>query len=160
MSSTIWQDTMVADYGPEQAAMAAYLAAGEARAMALGNRGPIRFEADGSLAADILEAYWRVGFYVFTGVLAAAELADIEADLAAILERAPVSEGARVDRAGRPALGCDNAAPTFFWARPLGDPFGGTAIANGRHPARMHEPTPPPGAPDKVIQLKIGRAHV
>lgn len=144
------------DYGPEQGAMAAYLAAGEARAQALGNRGPIRFEPGGALAADILEAYWRVGFYVFTGVLGAAELADIEADIAALLDRAPASEGASCDRHGRPALGADHAAPTFFWARPLGDPFGGTDIANGRHPARMYEPTPPPDAPEKVIQLILG----
>ena len=48
--------------------------------MALGNRGPIRFNADGSLHDDILEAYWRYGFYVFEGVLKAQELADIEAD--------------------------------------------------------------------------------
>ena len=32
-----------ADYGDQEAAMAAYLEAGTARAMALGNRGPIRF---------------------------------------------------------------------------------------------------------------------
>ena len=33
--------------------------------------------------AEILEVYWRVGFYVFTGVLTADELADLEADVAA-----------------------------------------------------------------------------
>ena len=31
------------DYGPEEAAMQAYLRQGERRAYALGNRGPIRF---------------------------------------------------------------------------------------------------------------------
>ena len=35
------------DYGPEAAAMQAYLRDGEARAAALGNRGPIRFGATG-----------------------------------------------------------------------------------------------------------------
>ena len=34
-----------ADYGPDEAAMQAYLLAGERRAYQLGNRGPIRFEA-------------------------------------------------------------------------------------------------------------------
>ena len=58
------------DFGVEQGAMSAYQEAGEARAMALGNRGPIRFSADGTLAADILDAYDRCGFYVFTGVIA------------------------------------------------------------------------------------------
>ena len=136
--------------------MEAYLRDGEARAMALGNRGPIRFAADGGLAAEILEAYWRVGFYVFTGVLKADELADLEADIAALLEHMPATEGATIDAQGRPALGADCVAPTFFWARPLGDPFGGTDLANGRHPARMYEPTAPIDAPEKVIQLILG----
>ena len=57
------------DYGAEEAAMQAYLRDGEERAFALGNRGPIRFDRDGRLAPDILEAYWRCGFYVFEGVL-------------------------------------------------------------------------------------------
>ena len=57
------------DYGTEQAAMAAYLREGERRALALGNRGPIRFTAQGKVHPDILDAYWRVGFYVFEGVL-------------------------------------------------------------------------------------------
>src|SRR5690349_17542630 len=63
------------DYGTEEAAMQAYLAEGERRAYAIGNRGPIRFAADGKLHPDILEAYWRCGFYVFEGVLGPAELA-------------------------------------------------------------------------------------
>ena len=33
--------------------------------------------------AEILEAYWRVGFYVFTGMLTADELADLEVDVEA-----------------------------------------------------------------------------
>ncbi len=57
------------DYGSEEAAMQAYLQAGEQRAATLGNRGPIRFTADGALHPDIVEAYWRCGFYVFEGVL-------------------------------------------------------------------------------------------
>ena len=136
--------------------MSAYLRHGEARALALGNRGPIRFNADGTLASDILDAYWRVGFYVFTGVLGADELADIEADVFSILDRAPITEGATLDPHGRPALGADCAAPTLFWARPLGDPWGGTDIANGRHPARMFEPDAPQHAPDKVLMLILG----
>ena len=45
-----------ADYGPHEEAMTAYLRDDEARALALGNRGSIRFDADGRLAADILDA--------------------------------------------------------------------------------------------------------
>jgi hypothetical protein len=148
--------TVKTDYGSEQAAMDAYLRAGEKRALALGNRGPIRFNPDGSLAKEILDAYWRCGFYVFTGVLEQDELQDIESDISEMLERAPIDENALVDAAGRPALGADCEAPTLFWARPLSDPFGGTDLANGRHPARMFEPTPAADAPKKVIYLVLG----
>ncbi len=56
------------DYGSEEAAMQAYLRDGEKRAATLGNRGPIRFTGSGELHPDILDAYWRCGFYVFEGV--------------------------------------------------------------------------------------------
>ena len=59
------------DYGSEEAAMQAYLREGEKRAASLGNRGPIRFTASGELHPDIVDAYWRCGFYVFEGVLEA-----------------------------------------------------------------------------------------
>src|SRR3990167_2752271 len=42
-------------------AMADYSRAGEARALALGNRGPIRFDAGGRLDPAILDAYWTHG---------------------------------------------------------------------------------------------------
>src|SRR6185312_15442839 len=112
------------DYGPEEAAMRRYLGEGEARAYSLGNRGPIRFTADGRISPDIIDAYWRCGFYVFENVLRPDELADIEADIHDILERLPSEKGSPVDRRGRPALGADNASPTLFWSKPLGDPFG------------------------------------
>ncbi|MGE3848035.1 MAG: phytanoyl-CoA dioxygenase family protein [Gammaproteobacteria bacterium] len=144
------------DYGPEQAAMQAYLADGERRARALGNRGPLRYDAAGGIDRDILDAYWRTGFYVFEGVLGAEERSDIERDLNEVLERVPASEGAALDRHGRPALGADCRAPTFFWARPLADPFGGTTLANGRHPARMYEPRAAADAPEKVLYLFLG----
>ena len=63
-------------YGSETAAMQQYLRDGEARAMALGNRGPVRYGPDGKLHKDILDAYWRCGFYVFEGVLPQVELDD------------------------------------------------------------------------------------
>ncbi len=144
------------DYGPESAAMAAYLRAGEARAHALGNRGPIRRDGDGNVHPDILEAYWRCGFYVFEDVLGAGELADIEADLKRIMARLPLEKGAAVDRRGRPALGADCQAPTLFWSKPLGDPFGGTDLANGRHPVKMIEPRAADGTPDEVVYLILG----
>jgi hypothetical protein len=144
------------DYGSEEGAMQAYLREGERKAFALGNRGPIRFDAGGKLAEDIQEAYWRCGFYVFEGVLKREELADIEADIKTILDRLPSEKGSAVDRHGRPALAADCKAPALFWSKPLGDPFGGTALANGRHPVKMFEPTAAVDAPKEVVYLILG----
>lgn len=57
------------DIDADEAARAAYYAEGEARALALPNRGPIRFTDDGGVHPDILSAYRTYGFYVFTGVV-------------------------------------------------------------------------------------------
>ena len=144
------------DYGAEEAAMQAYLREGEQRAFALGNRGPIRFTASGELHPDIVEAYWRCGFYVFEGVLEPDELADIERDVKDILDRLPVEKGAPLDAKGRPALAADCQAPTLLWSKPLGDPFGGTDLANGRHPVKMYEPKAAADAPKEVVYLILG----
>ncbi|MDE0007406.1 MAG: phytanoyl-CoA dioxygenase family protein [Gammaproteobacteria bacterium] len=80
----------------------AYCAAGIARAEGLGNRGPMRFDADGRLEQDILDAYRRTGFYVFTGVLEQAEVDELKREFDEILDNAPVSVDAEVDHEGRP----------------------------------------------------------
>ena len=144
------------DYGPEEAAMRAYLQEGERRAYQLRNRGPIRFSADGNLHPQILDDYWRYGFYVFEGVLRPEELTEIEADLFDILDRLPIERDSPVDGKGRPALGSDCTAPTLFWSKPLGDPFGGTSLANGRHPVKMFEPKASADAPKEVVYLILG----
>jgi ectoine hydroxylase-related dioxygenase (phytanoyl-CoA dioxygenase family) len=144
------------DYGPEEAAMQAYLQAGADRAQRLGNRGPIRFTADGRIHPEILDAYWRTGFYVFENVIDAEELADIEAGMKDVLSRLPVEKGAAVNAAGGPALDAGLKAPALFWSPPLGDPFGGTALANGRHPVKMYEPKPDAAAPKEVVYLILG----
>lgn len=132
-----------------------YFARGAVRARALGNRGPLRFDADGSLAADIREAMNEIGFYVFEGLLDATELADLDADLDTLLARTPRTQGAQADRLGRPL---DPAArlPQLLWARPLADPWGGTELLNGRHPVRMEEPAAEASAPDSAIFLMLG----
>jgi Phytanoyl-CoA dioxygenase (PhyH) len=143
------------DYGAEEAAMQAYLRAGEQRAAALGNRGPIRFTDKGELHPEIVEAYWRCGFYIFEGVLKPDELSDIEHDLHDILDRLPAEKGAALDAKGRPALAVDCTGPVLHWARPLSDPWGGTSAANGRHPVKMYEPTVD-GLPKEVVFLILG----
>lgn len=143
-------------FGADAAAMRAYMSDGAGRAMALGNRGPLRFEADGALAADILSAYARCGFYVFEGVLGPEELADIERDYLDIRDRLPTAPEAATDARGRPALARGNKAKCLYWSKPLGDPWGGTAIGGGRHRIEMTEPRAAPGAPREVVFLIVG----
>jgi hypothetical protein len=144
------------DYGADEPAMALYREQGARRALALGNRGPLRFETNGDLAREICDAYSRCGFYVFTGLLGDDELLDLERDVNELLERAPLTKGAPLDRHGRRALSSDCKAPNLSWVRPLSDPLGGTGAAHGRHPVKMAEPDAPAGAPEFVLQLVLG----
>jgi hypothetical protein len=136
--------------------MVQYRQDGTARALALGNRGPIRFDASGDLDPAILADYSRCGFYIFEGLLSRAELHDIERDVVDMLERAPTHKGATVDSRGRPALGVGCEALNVSWVKPLSDPVGGTKYAHGRHPAKMIEPVVPADAPEHVVQLVLG----
>src|SRR3954471_16500121 len=82
------------------AGMAAYQAAGEKLAAEIGNRGPLRLTDDGALHPDIQAAYWRHGYYIFEGVIDAAEIAALRADAQHMLARAPTGPEARTDAAG------------------------------------------------------------
>jgi hypothetical protein len=148
--------TAITPQDSEDDAMQSYIRDGEARAATLGNRGPTRFNENGKLHQDILDAYWRCGFYIFEGVLGPEELADIEVDLFDIMERLPAEKDASVDAKGRPALGADCEAPTLFWSKPLGDPFGATEEANGRHPVKMPEPLAATNVPKEIVYLMLG----
>ena len=143
------------DAGTEPDSPDSYLEAGRKRAMALGNRGPARFDAAGNLDEAIREAYDRTGFYVFEGVVDDAELTELDADLADLLDRTPADEGSGVDAQGRPAAG-GGGQPHILWARSLSDPWGGTQLLNGRHPVRMDEPSPAESTSAKTIFLMIG----
>ena len=79
-----------------------YYAAGRARADQLGNRGPVRC-SDGMLAEDIIQAYRRHGFYVFTGVIGAAETAELVQDLNDLIDTAPITRAEAIDKHGRPS---------------------------------------------------------
>ena len=146
----------IVDSGADESDMVTYRDRGTARALELDNRGPIRFGADGRLHPEIMDSYSRNGFYVFTGVLEEQELKEIEADVAAMLERSPVSKDAEVDKNGNPALGAGLKARNISWVRPLSDPLGGTDASYGRHEAKMNEPAPPAEAPDHVVLLFLG----
>ena len=133
-------EACAARYGEQAAAMRDYLVAGQDAALALDNRGPIEFDASGKLAQHIQDAYSTYGFYVFAGVLTEEECEDIEADMVALKASFPVAPDSTVDAEGRPALGSDSLTPHLVWSKPLGDPLGGTQLANGRHQIKMFEP--------------------
>ena len=95
--------------------IAAYLRAGEERALSLANRGPMRFGPDGGLHPDILEAYWKHGFYVFEGVVGETELNELRADADMMIEHAPVRPGADLD-AQRPTCARPGLCPRSLHA--------------------------------------------
>ena len=152
----IGQDGIQADYGEHEAVMQAYFRSGRNRALALPNRGPLKFLANGDLCPDIRSLVDEYGFYVLKNVVGSDELGDIEKDVFDILERLPITKDSPVDKWGRPALGVDCKGASLFWSRPLGDPFGGTERAAGRHPVKMVEPQPAADSPDQTVYLILG----
>ena len=149
-------EACAAHYGSDAEAMREYLINGQNKALEMDNRGPIVFEADGALAPHIVEAYDTYGFYVFTNVLGQDEIEDIKQDLEQVKKRFPVSPGAPNAADGSPALGADCAALTLLWSKPLGDPLGGTALANGRHQVKLYEPEAADTAPEFAPFLLLG----
>ena len=148
----------------------AWQAQARERALSLPNRGPLEL-VDGRLAPAIVRTLEETGFYVFTGVINEAELADIRADVARVLER-PSSRAVSPDEAAgteyrdkaqqvrrqhaTPIGGGEEidarlaAAPDewFSMAPPLSDPDGG----HGRSPSKMVEGEVPADAPELVMR--------
>ena len=148
------------DIDEHAAGLVDYIHAGERRASEIGNRGPVRYGADGRLHPDILEAYWAHGFYVFTGVLLAAEVQALREDLNEVLARAPVQPGAEVDAQGRPALGVGFKRNPYTFVKPLSDPWGGTELLGGRHAKQMIQPQPAQDAPALVPFILQGMCQI
>ncbi len=140
--------------------MDGYSLSGEKRARELGNRGPLRFTAEGAVHPDILAAYWQHGFYVLEDVLGTEELDDLNTELATLLDRAPTGPGTDLDRHGRRAFGDAFTTPVFAFGKPLSDPYGGTDANYGRHPAKMSEPTPADDAPAHTVYFINGILQV
>ena len=133
-----------------------YIREGERAALALPNRGPIRFDDDGNIHPEILSGFDKFGFYVLEGVLSRVELHDWEADLQVIRQNLPIHKDAQIDASGRPALGIDSIGPCLVWAKPLSDPLGGTTLSGGRHPVKMEEPVWEAGMPEQIVYLIMG----
>ena len=149
-------EACAAHYGDDADAMREFLLAGHERAMELDNRGPIAFDDRGNLEPHILAAYRKYGFYVFTGVLNSDELKDIDDDLTSMKMSFPAGPGEKLTADGGPALGADCTAPNLVWSKPLGDPLGGSALANGRHQVKLHEPKAAANAPEWAPFILLG----
>jgi len=149
-------EACAAHYGDEADAVKAYMFEGQERAYELGNRGPIRFNDDGTLDQDILDAYSEYGFYVFEDVILDREMNDIKEDLAELRSRFPIHKGAKVDAEGRPALGADRKGSGLLWSKPLSDPMGGTDVANGRHQVKLKDLQAASDAPDEAPFILVG----
>jgi hypothetical protein len=137
-------------------AMDAYFRNGQARAMALDNRGPVRFTGTGKLASEIQEAYEELGFYVFENVVCEEELGELKAELHAMLDRLPVGRDSQVDHLGRPALGLGLPLSPFQWAKPLGDPLGGTEPGQSRYPVKMIEGQAASDVAEEIVYIVMG----
>jgi hypothetical protein len=148
--------TSRADFGADEEAMQAYFRGGESKAKALGNRGPMRFTADGKLDPTILDSFLRTGFYIFEGVLGVEELVELRSELHDMLDRLPTKRGAAFDHRGRPALGADLPVSPLQWSKPLGDPLGGNAIASARYPVKMIEAKAAADLPEEIVYLIMG----
>ena len=59
------------------AAMAEYSLRGEHSVLSLKNRSSMKFENNGKLDGKVLEAYGRIGFYVFENVIGKDELVEL-----------------------------------------------------------------------------------
>ena len=143
-------------YGENADEMEAYLLDGEKRALELGNRGPIKFDENGELSKEIREAYSKNGFYIFENVIDAKELEDIKEDLEQLRENFPAGPETTLDTNGKPAFNADSKALTLVWSKPLGDPLGGTELANGRHQVKLFEPEAADDAPQAVPVILLG----
>ena len=149
-------EACAAYYGDEADAMKAYLINGEKNALALGNRGPITFDENGNLSSAIKEAYSKNGFYIFEGVLNNEEVEDIKEDLENLRQQFPTGPESTLNAKGEPAMNADSKSLTLVWSKPLGDPLGGTELANGRHQIKMFEPEAKEDAPLAVPLILLG----
>ena len=149
-------EACAAYYGDEADAMKAYLINGEKNALALGNRGPITFDENGGLSSTIKEAYSKNGFYIFEGVLNNEEVEDIKEDLENLRQQFPTGPESSLNAKGEPAMNAESKSLTLVWSKPLGDPLGGTELANGRHQIKMFEPEAKEDAPMAVPLILLG----
>ena len=140
--------------------MKRYAREGMARAERIGNRGPVRFDANGNLHPAIVDAYWAHGFYVFENVLAQGEIDELLEDVNDLLAHAPTGPGDTTDADGARAVGIDMKRYPYFFVKPLSDPVGATSASHGRHQSKMTEADPAGSAPEHVVQIIAGMCEL
>ena len=84
------------------------------------------------------------------------ELADIKEDLENLRANFPTGPDSNLDANGKPAFNANSKSLTLLWSKPLGDPLGGTELANGRHQIKLFEPEAPVDAPSAVPVILLG----
>lgn len=146
-------------YGDDNDAMREYLIEGEKRALAMDNRGPIKFDENGKLDPAIRAAYSKYGFYIFEGLIGPVELADLKHDLADMRCKFPTEPYGQVTANGEPAIGAGCQAPSLQWVKPLSDPLGGTELLNGRHQVKLFEPEAAKDAPEFAPYVLMGHVQ-
>ncbi len=119
--------------------------------MALPNRGPLNVDDDGRVSPDVLEAYWKYGFYVLEGAISNVEMSELQSEFDELLSRAPVSSSATTDAMGRSFSYDESLRRLFRFVKPLTDPYGGTDFTYSRYPVKMSEPKRPSDAPTEVL---------
>jgi len=149
-------EACAAYYGKESEAVKQYLINGEQNALALDNRGTITFDKNGNLSSLIKEAYSKYGFFIFEGVLNSEEIEDIKEDLENLRQQFPTGPESKHNAKGEPAMNAESQSLTLLWSKPLGDPLGGTELANGRHQIKMFEPEAKEDAPMAVPLILLG----
>ena len=141
------------------AAMRDYMREGEARALGLGNRGPLRFGPGGAVHHDILAAYWRCGFYVFEGVIGEDELAELRADVERVVAGAPVEPGARRrPRAAGHRRG--TRAPLVQLCSAAERPAGGHRPLPGAAPRQDAGADAGGGRPERTVELLLAHLQI
>jgi hypothetical protein len=71
-------------------------------------------------------------------------------------DKFPTGPESDVNHRGEKALGAGNKALNLVWSKPLGDPLGGSQLANGRHEVKMFEPEAKEDTPAAAPFILLG----
>ena len=119
------------------------------------NRGPLNLDVTGNVDSDVVDAYWKYGYYVLEDVISRTEMKELQLEFDELLKRVPKGSGCASDSMGRPLAFNEQQRKLFRFVKPLTDPYGETDTAGGRYQVKMREPALPRDTPREVL-LQIG----